>query len=286
MAFTNLSYFVKKLVIPNIGDTSPAGIAIAETVNQYINKYEPKFFEKLFGYPLYKAFLEWLPKKDEKVPVTYSRPALYLIADELGGLISGGLSYENESLKDWILVLHSPGYGIMIPDKDYKVLDNGGFELLDTNAAIVPEQRFVITFEPIIKDELPKDDRFIDLIYGKEYTDLNGNLKYWKGLIEKVFEETQSAPAQYESVIANFIYWHYRKDNHTQYTGIGEVGFYGENTNAASPRKRMVSVWNEMAERANQCIDFLVSNETVYPEFTFNDRLDAFKYFGPLNPYY
>jgi hypothetical protein len=57
-----------------------------------------------------------------------------------------------------------------------------------------------------------------------EYTDLSGNLREWRGLIDGE-----------ESLIANFIYYKWMKDNITQNTSLGVVEPKAENANVVSP---------------------------------------------------
>ncbi len=134
------------------------------------------------------------------------------------------------------------------------------------------------------------DARFTDILNGKEYTNLNGYLNKWNGLIE-VLVPAPTPPAttpvaQKQSIIANFVYYHYRIENVTQFSGIGEMLMFGENANAVSPRRRLATVWNEMSNVVKQFIQFLDANQSIYPEWTYIDKVAALEYFGFVNPFF
>jgi hypothetical protein len=128
--------------------------------------------------------------------------------------------------------------------------------------------------------------RFVDIITGKEFTDLNGNLNKWNGLVKTIVPASTNPDiaAQKQSIIANYVYYNYRKENITQYTGLGEKIFSSEEVSTVSPRRRLVIVWNEISKEVNQLIQFLDANQAVYPEWTYIDRVSALKYFGYVNP--
>lgn len=136
----------------------------------------------------------------------------------------------------------------------------------------------------------PEDQRFKDILNGKEYANLNGLLTKWPGLIEVLVPApTQPAttPAgQKQSIIANFVYYWYRVENATQFTGVGEVLMVAENTTMVSPRKKLAMVWNEMRVQVYLLMQFLDANQSTYSEWSNIDKIEALKYFGYMNPHY
>lgn len=102
--------------------------------------------------------------------------------------------------------------------------------------------------------------RWIDLIEGKEYTGTDNKLHKWKGL---VYEHAD----QLYSLIANYIYWHWIKDQTTQTVGLGETASTAENAQLVSPATKMVNAWNEMSEQIHQLFKFLRANKDTYPEW-------------------
>lgn len=138
----------------------------------------------------------------------------------------------------------------------------------------------------------PTDQRFKDIIDGKEYTDINGYLNKWNGLVETIKEAIPSSgnspaiSAQKQSIITNYVYYWYLRNAATQTAGIGEVRPQGENVTTVSPRQKMISAWNEMGDKIKQLMQFLDANQATYPEWTSIDKNATLKYFGFINPFF
>jgi hypothetical protein len=99
-----------------------------------------------------------------------------------------------------------------------------------------------------------------DIRDGKEYTDLNGQLTKWVGL-------AFTSGTIKRSLIANFVYYHYIKDNDSFTTGSSE-----KKTSLAinvSPEKKMNDGWNEMVKENIALNEFLVMNVQLYPQYAF-----------------
>lgn len=99
-----------------------------------------------------------------------------------------------------------------------------------------------------------------DIRDGKEYTDLNGQLTKWVGL-------AFTSGTIKRSLIANFVYYHYLKDNDSFTTGSSE-----KKTGLAinvSPEKKMNDSWNEMVKWNISLDEFLKINLLLYPQYHF-----------------
>lgn len=129
----------------------------------------------------------------------------------------------------------------------------------------------------------PAEDRFKAIIDGEEYTDLNGMMNKWPGLVVTISDST---PVQKQCIIANYVYYKYRAENATQFTGIGEAIIGGENATMVNPRKKMALVWNEMSDQVKQLLQFLDSKQDLYPEWNNIYKVEALKSFGFLNPFF
>jgi hypothetical protein len=113
---------------------------------------------------------------------------------------------------------------------------------------------------------VPRDSmeqRIKDLLDGVEYK-LNGKLTKWEGLVHGDY-----------SLIANYIYWFFMKNNATHTTGVATTKSNAAASISVSPAEKMVAAWNDMSDRINQMILFLRNkkNESgvlVYPEFDNN----------------
>ena len=117
----------------------------------------------------------------------------------------------------------------------------------------------------------PVELRFADLRDGKVYED--GKVK-WPGLI------FTSGTAK-KSLIANYVYWHYVRDNFSFTTGSSE-----KKTDLAinvSPDAKLVRAWNEMVNWNHQLYVFLLANADVYPEFVECCESDLFCHQNTLN---
>ena len=95
---------------------------------------------------------------------------------------------------------------------------------------------------------------------GKAYTNRAGVDAKWQGL-------KYTAGSQKKSLIANYVYWHWLKNEATMTTGTGEKVANNQNASNASPIHKQVAAWNEMVRWAWDLIEFLLSNPTDYPDF-------------------
>lgn len=97
-----------------------------------------------------------------------------------------------------------------------------------------------------------------DIRDGKEYTNSLGIADKWVGLAFTVGTSKRS-------LIANYVYWHYVRDNHTFTTGSGE-----KKTDLAinvSPDVKLISAWNEMVNWIYALHDFLTVSISTYPDY-------------------
>lgn len=108
---------------------------------------------------------------------------------------------------------------------------------------------------------LASTQKYIDIRDGKEYTNRSGILTKWKGL--KFTDGTAK-----KSLIANYVYWHWMENEASITTGTGEKVSKAQNAWDATPVYKMVKAWNEMVEWNWELIEFLLTKESDYPEFT------------------
>lgn len=87
------------------------------------------------------------------------------------------------------------------------------------------------------------DQKWKDLFYGKTYDD-----KFFKGLIQEhvTFKS---------SVLANYVFWYWLKDNLSTTSGIGSIALEAKNAILVSSDSRERDVWNsivsDVGERVN-----------------------------------
>lgn len=293
MSFIDASYFVVDLDIPNTDQP-----AVLQRLTWFIEKYEPEFLQKLMGYPLYKAFLAGINVVSPAVPnikwlnilygaeytdyqgyvqkwkglivtenpiynlsggYVYKAPQ-YLTAGVTVGLTPGlnTATFDGTGGKDdwrgWIPVLTRAG--IMRPGMDYSwdpVL--GVLTLLKLNDKFGPAEDFFAAFQLRTDATVPIIDFAVN-----------------------------------ESCIANYVYCRLRRKSVTQTTDFGEVVTNAENSVSLSPRKKASSAWNEMHDWAKGFLAFMEATQTldptIYPEWTLNNRNDAYRFFGFMNPFF
>jgi hypothetical protein len=97
-----------------------------------------------------------------------------------------------------------------------------------------------------------------DLRDGKEYTDVNGRPRKWRGLLQS---DIKISP------IAYYVYFNYQANQATNTGGTGETVLTNENATNASPSAKMVYAWNRMVHINRELFDFLFTNQTSYPDW-------------------
>jgi len=120
------------------------------------------------------------------------------------------------------------------------------------------------------------EQKWKDLRDGVEYTDQQGNLTKWKGLI--------TADPK-ESLIANNIYYWYSRNAHTQSTSMGEVKSSTENANMVSPGLKMTRAFNATYEWLCEMAQYLDARKDVYPEWAKQNRYCMEQKFRPTNTF-
>ena len=110
------------------------------------------------------------------------------------------------------------------------------------------------------------DQRYTDLLIGKDFTGQNGKLNRWAGFIN-VIPGGAIVVAYPLSPIADYVYWYWLKHNHSQTSGLGEVRSELQNAVRVSPKHKAVKTWNDMVEKTWLLYEFLKVNPTTYPEF-------------------
>lgn len=123
---------------------------------------------------------------------------------------------------------------------------------------------------------LPRLDRIIN---GYEYTGQNAKVYKWRGLI---FTEGTTK----QSMIANYVYWHWLKDQVSQTVGLGESATQAQNATLVSPTIKMNRAWDEISRQAMELNYFLQSNQTDYPEWVLNyNRIASLRFLAPQNQF-
>jgi len=105
------------------------------------------------------------------------------------------------------------------------------------------------------------DAKWTDLRDGKAYTNRAGITVKYQGL-------KWSIGGSKKSPIANYVYWYWMENQVSDSTGTGEKVTDAQASAGVSPATKMIRAWNQMADWNRELLEFLLSNETDYPEFT------------------
>lgn len=150
-----------------------------------------------------------------------------------------------------------------------------------TDAAVIANLNwFINEYEPKLLTNLlgyelykftvdnPSDADVLKLINGTDY----GDNKHWNGL------KFGTSPLK-KSLIANYVYYWWMRNNMSQTTIGGEKESKAENAIGSSPRYKMVRAWNDMVEMNIQLRDYLNASLEFYP--TYVDPVTSLHYLYP-----
>jgi len=288
MSLIDASYFVGEIEIPNSTDQP-----VAERIALFIQKYEPLFLQKLFGYALYKEFVAGIMVIPPATPDIKWINLLYgaeytdfrgelqkwkglIVTDTPIFNIAGGYVYRKpEYLTAGISIGFPAGVNTVTFDGTAGAPDwRGWTPILTRTAPMKPGIDYSWDPDTGIWTLLIPGDKF-------------NNNEDFRAEFEIRTDATPSlGVVPNESCIANYVYYWYRKACGTQSTGIGEVITKAENADNTSPRKKMAKAWNDMRCSVQECLAYLQQNADTYPEWTNNNKIGALRYFSFVNPIY
>jgi hypothetical protein len=88
-----------------------------------------------------------------------------------------------------------------------------------------------------------------------------------------------------KSPIANYVYYWYIRNNHTQTATTGENKAANENSTAANPTFKIVRAWNEMFGWICDLVDYLNAKKDDYTEWADQDVHCILSKFRPINEF-
>lgn len=277
----DLSYFQGPLSIAQISQK-----AVSDAVTDAVALYEPEMLVKALGYDLYSSFINGLG--EDPVPqkwlnllqgVSYTNDSSYArrwpgfasandvsyIANvtrnnefhyagettnpALGNPVTfaiGDTKLIDTSLKNWDYTLEIGGFRELNPETEWAKIDGGGAEVLLDGYTTQADELWIL--------------RFIGL-----------NINIAAAGTIKI------------SPVANYVWWHYQRDNHVQFTGTGSKKAQAENAIDANPAYKMVRVWNDMREQLSFLWEYLRLNESVYADNGYVYSEIERSYFHPQN---
>lgn len=85
------------------------------------------------------------------------------------------------------------------------------------------------------------DEKWNELMNGTEYTDVDGNVKTWRGVRFELFE----GDGYDQSFLANYVYFFYEKNEDTTRTNVGNVQESATNAARISKLPKVRNAWNQ-----------------------------------------
>jgi hypothetical protein len=267
------TYFVGELSIPNT--STPA---IGSLVDLFIEKYEEKFLQSVLGYSLYKAFKAGLLV----VPV----------AQQWTDLIEG-VEYTdlNNQVRLWKGLVSQPPSVLNALDAlntiAVQVGAGGTYDpVAGSNSATIPAV--------LVGKDFIIEQRGVGQLVAGEYSIVGNVLTLTSGVFaindiylykSATLAINTSTGTNKSSPIANYVYYWYMRNNHTQTASTGETKGKHENADYASVSTKLVRAWNEMSECICELVDYLDAKKDVYTEWADQDTWRVKRWFRRINEF-
>jgi hypothetical protein len=267
------TYFVGELNIPNTNQA-----AIGSQVDLFIEQYEDQLLNEVLGYSLYKAFKAGMQE------VTVDQKWTDLIE---------GVEYTdvNSKVRFWKGLVTQPPTVLNALDAlnpiDVKVGRGQQYDpIANTTSTTIPAALVGKTFifekrgvGKLIAGEYSVAGNTLTLI-GDQFS-VNDVYTYKSATLAI----NTSTGTNKKSLIANYVYYWYQRNNHTQTTTTGEVKPANENSTVASPAVKMVRAWNEMSSWICELVDYLDARKDDYTEWADQDVYCMLRKFRPINEF-
>lgn len=271
MSLINSSYFIGERNVPN--STYPD---VLSTLNNLIDVHEKKYLQRALGYELFKNFMAGL------LEVTIEPRFLdILFGKEFTGV--------DGRLKKWMGLIsvteETPSIEISTSSVGIDLFFTVGIGSApadgdDTyvNSSLANKQYKVIqrVYGPL---EALKDDNS-NVVTADIQINSSGGFTWLNGIkfsdADKYLIELQTATLDVtdveivpepDSPIADYVYYYWLKNMHTQTAGIGQVKTDAQNAHVVSPKYKACDTWNNMAEKTSFLYELLRVNIADYPEY-------------------
>jgi len=241
MSFIDHTYFVGEINLPNTNEED-----IQVRLKHFINIYEPKFLTELLGYDLYSSFIAGLQEtiiEQKWVDLLYGN-----------GIYKGLMSTPN-------------GIAATVNSSNTLEMVVGRGRINDpvdgSNTTVIPD---VFANVPTVLERRGIGQLLINefSIDGNTLTLTNGTFNSGEIFFLKKDTTIGIAPAPSVmpiSMIANYVYYWWMRNEATQTAGVGEVMTKTENSYRTSPATKMIKAWNDMVDMVWECMRFLQRND-------------------------
>jgi hypothetical protein len=273
MSLIDRTYFVGELNIPNASQA-----AIGSAIDLFIEQYEDQLLNDVLGYTLYKALKAGL----QVVPV----------AQKWTDLIEG-VEYTDlaNKTRKWQGLVTQPPTVLNALDSvnpiDIVVGRGQQYDPTPTaTSATIPAA--------LVGKSFIFEKRGVGKLIAGEYS-VVGNILTLIGdqfAINDVYTykaatlaiNTSTGTAK-KSLIANYVYYWYQRNNWTQAATTGENKAVNENSTATTPALKMVRAWNEMSSWICELVNYLDEKKDDYTEWKDQDVHCMLRKFKPINEF-
>lgn len=273
MSLIDRTYFVGEINIPNTNQA-----AIGSAVDLFIEQYEDQFLNDVLGYTLYKALKAGL----QVVPV----------AQKWTDLIEG-VEYTDlaDKTRKWQGLVTQPPTVLNALDALNPIhIVVGRGQLYDpaptTTSVTIPAALVGKTFlfekrgvGPLIAGEYSVVGNTLTLIGDQFAID---DVYTYKSATLAINTTTGTNK---KSLIANYVYYWYMRNNWTNTATTGEGKPQNENMASVSPALKMVRAWNEMTSWVCDLVDYLNAKKDDYTEWTDQNIYCMLRKFRPINEF-
>lgn len=271
------------LITPDyfFGDLTIAQPAVStNNIQWFINKYEPKLLVDLLGYSTYKAFMAGI--QEDPIPAKWlallygsEYTNRYGNLDKWKGLI--------EAAEGVVLSVYN-GEPISIVvgrgNDDYDPTDNADSTIIPP---VVVGKKFAFEqrgFGTLRKDEYSVEGNILTLLNNIKFSALD--TFFYKSSLE--FAAATSDTGQKKSLIANYIYYWYIRDQVTETSGNGEKASDTQNSKSVSSITKQCRAWNSMSDSIKEMSCFLLANQSDYSDYySYYSRNKCNELFRPIN---
>lgn len=273
MSLIDRTYFVGELNIPNTNQA-----AIGSAVDLFIEQYEDQFLNDVLGYTLYKALKAGL----QVVPV----------AQKWTDLIEG-VEYTdmaNKTRKWQGLVTQPPTVLNALDALNPIDIVVGRGQLYDPTPSTIS----VTIPAALVGKTFLFEKRGVGKLIAGEYSVVGSTLTLIgdQFAIDDVYTYKSATLAintttgtNKKSLIANYVYYWYMRNNWTNTATTGEVKPQNENAVIVSPALKMVRAWNEMSSWVCDLVDYLDAKKDDYTEWANQDVWCMRRKFRPINEF-
>lgn len=273
MALIDKTYFFGDLEVAQKSDP-----AVSAGLQWFIDEFEPELLTDLLGYELYRDFqagLQQDPIPQKWLDLLYGKeytntqgkltkwngllhvtstvtPGTYIPGDIeiiISGDLIGATSYSHPTgfLNGKSFRVCQDGIGNL---GSRVTIDSNGFTLAEGGGGVFAEgARYYIEFTAPVPLPTPAE---------------------------------ATAGTAKKSLIANYVFYQYSRQQTTATTGTGEKQLSAQNAINAIATSKQVQAWNKMVEWNCELYDFLTVYETTYPQFEADYCKEIFEYKNSL----